>query len=93
MAYSLRRHRDGAGDSGGMSMALWEENNDLKFEHGVIPRVGICIRVGSIYARTMEAQDWWQTSYITEIISDEKTDKYHEIVFKTGNSTYTWRES
>jgi hypothetical protein len=85
--YSLRRERDSAGDSGGMSTLLWQEDDEIKYEHNAQPRVGVCIRVGSIYARTMEAQDWWQTTYITEILEEE--ERY--VKFRTGNSVYEWR--
>lgn len=86
--YSLYRE-DGNGDSGGISIALWEENGELKVEHDARPRVGVCIQVGAAYARTMQWQDWWQTSYITEIL-DEKEDY---IKFKTKNSIYEWKKA
>lgn len=85
--YSLRRIRDGEGDSGGMSAILWQEDDDIKYEHNAKPRIGVAIRVGSNIARTMQYQDWWQTSYITEIIED--SEDY--VKFKTGNSVYEWR--
>ena len=85
--YSLRRDRDNAGDSGPLCIALWEEDGELKSELWARPRVGVQIRVGALIARTYEAQDWWQTTEITEIISDTE----EEVKFKTGNSTYTWR--
>lgn len=85
--YSLYRE-DGNGDSGGESLAIWEEEGEVKFEHDARPRVGICIQVGSSYARTMQWQDWWQTSYITEII--EESENY--IKFKTKNSIYEWKK-
>jgi len=85
--YSLKRVGDDAGDRGGMSTLLWEADGDIEFENSGRPRVGVAIRVGSIIGRTMCHQDWWQTSYITEII--EETENY--IKFKTGNSVYEWR--
>ena len=75
------------GDSGGMSMLLWQEDDEVKREQNGKPKVGVCVRVGSIYARTMQHQDWWQTSYITEIL--EETENY--VKFKTNNSVYEWR--
>jgi hypothetical protein len=87
MPYSLSRVRDGAGDSGQMCNLLWEEDGELKVEPNGKPRVGVAVQVGSHYARTMENQDWWQTSYITEII--EEKDDY--VKFKTGNSVYEWK--
>lgn len=87
MHYSLYRHSDHASDSGGISLAMQEENGEVKTEHNARPRIGVCIRVGSAYAGTMQYQDWWQTSYITKILSDTE----NEMVFETGNSTYTWK--
>lgn len=88
MTYSLRRERDGAGDSGGMSIAFWEtEDGSVDVEHDARPRLGVAMRVGSLYARTMQAQDWWQTTYITEIL--EEREDY--VRFKTTNSIYEWR--
>lgn len=87
--YSLKRVRDGAGDSGGMSMAIWKENEEVKVEHNARPRIGVAMRVGSIHARSYQHQDWWQTTLISEIISDEPK----KVVFKTSTanqSVYTW---
>ena len=84
--YNLRRERDGAGDGGAMSMALWLEDSEVKIEHNARPRVGVAMRVGSFHARSYHSQDWWQTTVITEII--EESDHY--VKFKTGNSIYEW---
>ena len=91
--YSLKRLRDGIGDSGGMSMALIlnesaEKTEDkVIYEHDARPRVGVFMRVGSVYARTMQHQDWWQTNQITEIL--EETENY--VKFKTASgSIYEW---
>ena len=87
--YNLRREHDGAGDSGGMSLALWKEGEELKMEHNARPVVGVAMRVGSIVARSYYAQDWWQTSLITEII--EESENY--VRFRTRSSVYEWWES
>lgn len=85
--YSLRRERDNEGDAGGMSMAIWfDENNELQTKQNARPRVGVAMRVGSVYARTYQEQDWWQTSLITEIIEDRED----YVRFRTGNSIYVW---
>ncbi len=84
---SLQRTRDGAGDSGAMSMALWQEDGEIKYEHGARPRVGVAMRVGSISGRSYSSQDWWQTTLITEILSESE----EEIHFRTGNSEYIWK--
>lgn len=87
--YSLRRESDGEGDSGNMSLLLWgDENNELHKEHSGRPRVGVAIRVGSIYARTFETFDYWTTTYIKEIL--EERDDY--VKFRTNNSVYEWRK-
>lgn len=95
MAYSLRRTRDEAGDSGNMSMALWKDpaSGEIEYEHNATPRVGVVMRVGSSYGRTYSGQDYWQTTYITEIL-EERTEpedpEFLYIRFKTGNSEYEW---
>ena len=85
--YSLYRESDHAGDSGSVSLLLWEENNELKTERHGKPRVGVCIQVGSANARSYQYQDYWQTSYITEIL--EEREDY--VKFKTLNSIYIWK--
>jgi len=99
MAYSLRRTRDGAGDSGQMSNAVTfvrDENGrviDKTVHHDSAPMVGAAMVVGSHYARSFSAQDWWQTTPITEIL-EERTDpedpNFLYVRFKTGNSEYEW---
>jgi len=95
MTYSLKRIKGSSeeGDSGQMSLAIWTDGNEVRFEHNSAPRVGVCIRVGSNYARTYSGQDWWQTSYITEIVNDSIDETGNrEIIFKTKNSVYQWKE-
>lgn len=89
--YTLFREDGVVGDSGGSSVLLWEENGELKTEHDAEPRVGTCIRVGSNYARTMQYQDWWQTSYIQEILEREETEGSLMVKFRTSNSIYIWK--
>lgn len=85
---SLTRKRDGAGDSGSMSMAIFlDENNKECVEQNARPRVGVQMRVGSSFARTMTYQDWWQTTTITKVVVDTE----NLVVFKTKNSVYEWR--
>lgn len=83
----LRRISDGAGDSGSRVEAwLYDGVNEPKVI-GNKPIVGTCLLVGSVTARTMQWQDHWRTSPITEIISDDgKICR-----FKTGNSEYEFR--
>jgi hypothetical protein len=98
MPYSLYRTRDGAGDSGPMSDAVtpvWDENGKLVdkiIEHTARPKVGAAMVVGSPYARTYSAQDWWMTTPITEILEERISKDGTEYVrFKTGNSEYEWK--
>ena len=100
MAYWMYRTRDGIGDSGTMSMALvpsYDENGkvvDVQYVNNARPQVGYVMRVGSGYARSYSAQDWWQTSVITEILEDRINEDGSEYVkFKTGNSIYEWRNN
>lgn len=90
MPYSLRRDSDGAGDSGNMSMMIYsEENRPIAVDgYDSRPRVGGVIRVGSIYGRTYQGQDWWQTTIIEEILEDTPD----MVRFRTENSTYTWKK-
>ena len=93
MTYSLRRTCDNAGDSGPMSQALIPDLNEdgskvVKAEDNARPRLGVAMRIGSYIARTYSTQDWWQTTLITEILSDTP----NEVHFKTTNSEYIWKE-
>lgn len=99
MTYSLRRQRDGMGDSGLMSDAYhWPNGEDADPEviHNSKPFVGATMRVGTPFARSFTAQDWWQTTPVTEIIkewTDWVEDQSVECVhFKTGNSEYIWEK-
>lgn len=98
MTYSLRRTRDGAGDSGGMSLAIiptfdmdTNKVSNIEYKDNARPQIGAAMRVGSIYARTLSHQDWWQTTLITEILEERVEEDGTEYVrFKTGNSEYEW---
>ena len=98
MAYSMYRDRDGRGDSGTMSLALvptYEDGKivDVEYINDARPQIGYVMRVGSIYVRSYSAQDWWQTTVITEILEDTVNEDGSEYVkFKTGNSIYEWRK-
>lgn len=82
------------GDSGHLSVrqtmnedGSWREDADLP------PAIGSCMRVGSAYARTYQMQDWWQTSHIVEIMSDETFEEGRRVIFKTRTgSVYEWRQ-
>lgn len=93
MPYSLFRTRDGAGDSGQMSLAIINAGaGRLVYEENGRPAVGAIMRVGSHFARSYSAQDYWQTTPITEILEERTEDDGAEYVrFKTGNSEYEWK--
>jgi hypothetical protein len=96
------------GDSGPMSNAYWISTKEeaiknnwqfieypnlvVAYEYNAKPRVGVSIRVGSPYARSYSAQDWWQTTEITEILDEWIEDDITCIKFKTKNSIYIWKE-
>jgi len=83
---TLKRITDGAGDQGARSEAL-KINKEGKLE--IIsnrPILGCAMLVGSVTARSYQHQDYWLTTYITEII-EEKEDY---VKFRTGNSIYEW---
>lgn len=87
--FSLIRERDGAGDSGQLSCVFnVKEGKRVYLKNKVRPRVGYQIMVGSLYARSYQYQDWWQTSPVKEIIKKKK----NSITFKTDSgSVYTWK--
>ena len=89
--YSLVRDKDGAGDSGPMCEILdpWSYSPIP----GDYPMVGFGVRVGSPYGRTYSAQDYWQTTPITEITEESVNDEgFWTVKFKTKNSSYIWKE-
>lgn len=74
------------GDSGPMSMLISCDSGE-RVDGEVRPKVGCVIRVGSIYGRTYQHQDWWQTSEIVEILEDTP----NKVRFRTwSGSTYIW---
>ncbi len=92
MPYFLRRTRDGAGDSGPLTLInrINPETKKYESEMGVRPRIGWAVQVGSIGGRTFVTQDYWQTTPVTEIIEDVISDDKNFCRFKTGNSEYEW---
>jgi hypothetical protein len=92
VSYSLCRDRDGVGDSGPLSaiFTVSDDGKEREFVEGEVrPKVGYQIMVGSLYARTYQMQDWWQTSPVVEILEDTE----NMVRFRThSGSVYTWRE-
>jgi len=94
MTYQLVNNTRNVGDSGGQSTLLREkEDGSMEYKDDSEPEVGWAIRVGSYFASTFSAQDWWQTSKITEVISRTETPQATKVLFRTvSGSTYTWRK-
>lgn len=78
----------GRGDGGSMSVAMYvDDDGNMVYEHDARPRVGVAMRVGSLYGRSFASQDYWQTTPVTEIVEDTPD----RVVFKTrSGSIYTW---
>lgn len=98
MTYHLTKiHEDGYRefkDAGNMSIALRKNDaGDDECKHDSSPIVDYVIRVGSAYGRTFSAQDWWQTSLVTEILSDQydPISDSRTVIFNTLNSKYEWK--
>lgn len=85
---SLSRVRDGAGDSGPMLLQFrYDKQKGLQqYQPKDVQdiRIGWAVRVGSFIGRTFSAQDYWTTTYVTEILESEPG----RVKFKTGNSVY-----
>ena len=77
----LIRERDGEGYFGSRVESFDPVTGKLV---GDRPMVGCALRVGTMTAGTYSSRDWWMTTPITEIISEDD----NEIRFKTKNSTY-----
>ena len=77
----LIRERDGEGYFGSRVESFDPATGKLV---GDRPMVGCALRVGTMTAGMFSDRDWWLTTPITEIISED--DK--EIKFKTKNSVY-----
>ncbi len=79
----LIRDRDGEGYFGSRVEA-WDRTTGKCA--GNKPMIGYCLLVGTMTAGTYSTRDWWRTTEITEIVSEDD-DK---MVFKTvSGSTYT----
>ena len=82
---TLKRTKDGAGDSGARVEAIaWNDDGTFKEVVDNKPVVGCSLLVGAVTARSYSSQDYWLTTIVTEIL--EEREGY--IRFKTGNSEY-----
>lgn len=80
----LTRESDGEGYFGSRVEA-WDRVNAKVV--GNKPMVGYCLLVGTMTAGMFTSRDWWRTTEITEIISEDD----EKIIFKTvSGSTYTF---
>jgi hypothetical protein len=95
--YGLREDKtiiNHKGDSGGMSMGIsLNEEGELVYENNARPKVGSAMRVGAVYARTMQYQDWWQTTPVAKIVKEWIADDGSDnVIFETrSGSTYHWK--
>jgi hypothetical protein len=80
----LVRDRDGEGHYGSRVESINPETGERT--NVSAPVIGECFFIGTVTAGTFSQRDWWCTTPVTEIISED--DK--KIRFKTGNSTYTY---
>lgn len=79
--FHLSRESDGEGDSGHLLVSINPDTMD-SYQNEI--RVGCCVQCGSLYARSMQWQDYWMTTPVTEIL--EVTT--NTVKFKTKNSIY-----
>ena len=86
--FSLRRTRDGAGDSGGMLNAITLPPKKVKYESNVL-EIGKACQCGSLFGRSYSGQDWWLTTPITHFLEVDEDKGYFK--FETQNSTYELR--
>jgi hypothetical protein len=88
---TLRRLRDGAGDTGALTESIaWNPDGSFKEVAGHRPMIGCSLRVGSLTARSYSGSDYWLTTPITEILEEIRTDDTDYVRFKTENSEYEW---
>ncbi len=91
MSFTLRRTKDGKGDSGVRSESIkWTIEGKFDKIDGEIPIIGNSMLVGSLSARSYSHQDYWLTTPIIEILEEIKNDDVHYIRFLTENSEYEW---
>ena len=86
----LRRTTDGAGDEGSMMLAIGY-NSKTGYPEQIPtkkPIIGYKLMVGSVTARTYSDQDWWLTSFVTEIFEEKPDGNRMYYRFKTNNSEY-----
>jgi hypothetical protein len=79
----LRRDRDGEGYCGSRVEAIDPITREVVDNK---PVVGKILLVGTMTAGTFTSRDYWKTTPIVEILSED----HSTIKFRTQNSTYTF---
>jgi hypothetical protein len=86
----LYRDRDGEGHYGSVVNALdpneFDEDTGNFKAVGHEPMVGYMLFIGTVTGGMFSDRDWWRTTPITEILSDDGD----VVRFRTRNSTYTF---
>jgi hypothetical protein len=72
------------GDAGVLSQAINPDTGKVESNR---PKVGCCMRVGSLTGRTYCPQDYWTTTPVLEILEETES----EVKFRTKNSIYIWK--
>jgi len=84
----LIRDRDGEGYFGSRIETIDPETGKREFWNGEPESlIGKKLEVGTMTAGMFSSRDWWRTTTIIEIISEDE----EKLRFKTENSTYTLR--
>lgn len=89
--YWMYREDGRVGDSGPMSDMIIKRKGVAVREADARPEVGGVMQVGTYFARSYTAQDYWQTTKIEEILKEETVDGRDTVTFRTQNSVYTWK--
>lgn len=81
--FSLKREKDGRGDSGAMLCSINPKTQKQIGSLGTII-VGCCVQCGSFFARSYANQDWWKTSPVIKILEVSKNNSWVKIETKTS---------
>jgi hypothetical protein len=96
LMYDLYLMREGKDSvllqSGTTSMILWKEDDKTRFRFNDKPKEGVSLRIGTPNKRNWTDAPYFQTEIIESIISDNNSILERDIVFKTNQYTYMWKE-
>lgn len=91
--YLMREGKDSVLlQSGNTSMILWKEDNKTHFKFNDLPKEGVSLRIGTPNKRSWTNTPYFETDDITEVVSDNEGLLERDIVFRTSQYTYMWRE-